>query len=176
MLVSMDPSIVRANKAGGNVTIATLPARLPDSSVPAFTYIGDANCDHSLLKAMECKFDILTAIDMFLEISWRQDPVTGAIRSAENVACCSGVQPSDQVAFRYAFESNATGKRMGPDWSVTGLRTSVAFAADNTGYDTLVIETEDRKHPGAIGSTVYPLSQTRYEVPNSVTATASNWR
>ncbi len=175
MLVSMEPSINRANKAGENVTVATLPARLPESSVPAFTYIGDANLEHVFAQGdgVENRYPGRNRF-VLLEITWRQNPVTGAILSSET-ACCKGVQPSDQVAFRYAFQSNATGQRMGPDWSVTGLRSSMTFTAANTGYDTLVIETKDLKHPGAIERTVYPLSQTRYDVPKKeVSATASN--
>jgi hypothetical protein len=174
MLLSMDPSIARVNRAGENLTIATLAARLPDSSVPALTYIGDANNDHVFAQGDE----IHTRYPgrdryVLLEITWRQHPVTGAILRSET-ACCTGVQPADQVAFRYAFQSNATGKRMGPDWSVTGLRSGVSFAAANTGYDTLVIETEDLKHPGTVERTVYPLSQTRYEIPKKeVSSTAS---
>ena len=165
MLLSMDPSITRVNRTGEDLSIATLAVRLPHSSVPALTYIGDANYDHIFAQGDEVHTRH-PGRDRYalLEIKWRQRPVTGGILSAET-ACCTGVQPSDQVAFRYAFQSNATGQRMGPDWSVTGLRSGVSFAAANTGYDTLVIEFEDLKHPGTIERTVYPLSQTRYEIP-----------
>lgn len=164
MLLSIAPDVARTATHGENVATARLAVRLPHGAAPALTYLGKANGDQVFAQGdgIELRYPDRDGYAL-LDITWRQDPASGVVLGAES-KCCIGLQPSNQVAFRYAFQSTATAERTGTDWSVANQSRSTLSVASNKRYDTLVIETENLTHPDTIERTVYPLSEARYEV------------
>jgi hypothetical protein len=162
MLLSIAPNITRSPDEG--TVSAQLAVRLPPGSGPALTFLGDANGDHMFAQGdrIEARFPAQNRYAL-LDLSWHQDPATGAIVGAD-ATCCVGLQASDHVAFRYAFESAATGNGQASQWFVAGQGSSMFSLQRNTGYDTLVLETRTGGPTDAVEQTVYPLAQEQYVV------------
>lgn len=164
LLLSIAPDITRVRGPAEDRVSARFAVRLPPGSGPALTYLGEANGDHMFAQGdrIESRFPAQDGYAL-LDISWRQDPATGSIVGAD-AACCVGLRPSEQVAFRYMFESSRTGNAQVSQWSVSGRRRSTFSLQSNAGYDTLVLETRAAAPAGAVEQTVYPLAEDRYVV------------
>lgn len=164
MLLSIAPDITRVRSPAETTVSARFAARLPAGSRPALTYLGEADGDHMFAQGdgVESRFPTQNGYAL-LDIRWHQDTATGAIVNAD-AACCAGLRASDQVAFRYGFESAGTGNGQASPWFVAGQGRPALSLQPNAGYDTLVLETRTGGPTGPVEQTMYPLTKDRYVV------------
>jgi hypothetical protein len=149
-----------------------VPAKLPAGGATGLTYLG--NADGQPIFAQGGGVD--KAISrrrryMLLPVLWNTDAtgkITGVAmrvsRPSQNVTCCVGLEPSDGIDYRYEISSSTNGAHLTHEWSSTGDPDPGVASPTKETYDTLVIETRIRQHPGEAMRTVWRLNAGPYDI------------